>query len=124
MRAFSAPFAKSGGSPVLLMWCTSGEIFCYTCDQDRAGDAPTLDEDGARSVTLWNGHSDEKEDLACMVDGITVDGVPDHVAHVSMGERVALVSSSLEKLWDMQVDPVGFLLSFSSGLWARRSAGC
>lgn len=99
MRAFAGPFATSDGAPVLLMWCTSGEIFCYSLDQDAAA----RDEDGARGVTLWNGHADDKQDLVCMVDGVSVDGVPGHVAHVATGETVALLSPSLDKLWDVRV---------------------
>jgi hypothetical protein len=99
MRTFSGTFAAADGAPVLLMWCTSGEIFCYSLDRDAAA----RDEDSARSVTLWNGHADDKQDLACMVDSISVDGVPGHVAHVATAEMVALLSPSLDKLWDVQV---------------------
>lgn len=103
MRAFAVPFVRSNGSSILLIWCTSGEIFCYTPKSETADAGVEAEGLGTGSVTLWNGMSGEKEDLENMVDAISVDGVDGHVAHVLMGEKVTLMSPLLEKMWEVRV---------------------
>lgn len=98
MRIFAEPLAPA---PMLLVWCTSGEIFCYTNATSRS-ESPAADED-VRHVTLWSGLSHDREDLVCMIGGVAVDGVGGHVAHVSTGETLTLLSPGLEQLWDIQV---------------------